>query len=526
MFRQERRFGFARVGFLELQGKKYKTPLLIDFTEKPEIVDLMDFGKAPTVLKEFDEYRFEILKSKDENFIIATGLSTLSPKDLVEYVYNLRVSSYKPLYAVALAKPINIPLLYYMGVDIFDNILAIIKAYEGVYMTEFDEIDADRLKEVVCSCPSCQNGDFSEEGLARHNTFVMKKVLSYVLREDLRNFVEAWVKFDPNLTAMLRFFDKLNCECYPRFSKAKVLITTDHSFSRPEIKYFLNRALECYSPKGKGLLLLPCSARKPYLKSRTHSIIRGVIGDVSKRGFEEIIISSPLVVPRVFELTYPASNYDVAVTGEWGKDEIEFVSDWLCKFVEKGDFEVIVGHVVGGYRKVVERFSNIMGLDVVWTAENDVLNSESLRRLKEIIEKFNFEGFDLYKSIFEHMMDYQFDVKLGVERVKGRYPNLEFYSGKERVARIDFKYGCLDIDLSLAKVLVERKKYCVEIDDFRPKGTVFAVGVKKADESIRPNDIVAFYNSEIVGVGRALMCGKEMEENEGKAIEVKKVGNW
>ncbi len=526
MFRQERRLGFARIGFIEFEGEKIRTPTLIDFTEKPKLLKIMDFGKAPTVLKEIDESRFEILKSKDENFIIATGLSTLNARELVEYIYNLRKSSYKPLYAVAMATPKNIPLLYYMGVDLFDNILAIVKAYQGIYMTEFDELDADKVRDVVCNCPSCQNGDFSEKGLAKHNTFVMKRVLSMAIRDDLRNFVEAWVKFDPNLTAMLRFFDKLSNNCYPRFSKSKVVMTTEHSFNRPEVRYFLRRALDCYNPKGKALILLPCSARKPYLKSRTHSIVRSYIGNISKRGFEEIVISSPLVVPRVFELTYPAMNYDVAVSGDWSLDEIEFVSDWLCKFVEKGKFELIVGHVAGGYKKVVERVSDKLGLDVVWTVEKEVTDVDSLKRLKEVVEKSNFEGFDLYESIFEHMANYQFDTSFYVEKVKGRYPNLEFYAGKERIARIDTNYGCLDIDLPLAKTLIEEKKFCVEIDEFTPKGTIFAVGVKSADERIKPNDVVVFYNSKIFGVGRALMCGEEMLENDGKAVDVKKVGSW
>ena len=48
--------------------------------------------------------------------------------------------------------------------------------------------------------------------------------------------------------------------------------------------------------------------------------------------------------------------------------------------------------------------------------------------------------------------------------------------------------------------------------------------MKKAYEKIRPNDIVVFYNDRYLGVGRALMCGREMVENDGKAVEVKKVG--
>jgi archaeosine synthase len=522
MFRQERRLGYARIGFVEVDGERYRTPLLIDYTKKPKIVDIMDFGKAPTVLEIIDRKRFEILGSKDRNFIILTGLSTLKPKELVEYIHKLRLSTYKPIYAVALATPLNLPLLYYMGIDIFDNILAIVKAYQGIYMTEFFEFNVESLKEPMCSCPVCLEQDFSFEGLAKHNTYVMKKVLNMMVREDLRNLVEAWVKFSPELTAMLRFVDKLKASSFPRFNKYKVTMTTEHSFTRPEIVQFLERAVECYRPKGKALIILPCSARKPYSMSKSHTTIRNYVGEVWKRGFEEIIVSSPLVSPRVFELTYPVVNYDVAVSGDWSCDEIEFVSNHLSKFIEKGEFEVVIGHVVNGYRRVVEKTARDLGLDVVWTAEKDITSIESLKRLKKVVESFEFDGFDLNMSIFEHMVRYQFDVNFEVDKVKGKYPNLEFYRG-DRIARIDLNYGCLDIDVSFSRFLIEKSKYYVEIDNFKPKGTIFAVGVKRADERIRPNDIVAFYNDEYVGVGRALMCGKEMLENEGKAVEVRKV---
>jgi len=278
------------------------------------------------------------------------------------------------------------------------------------------------------------------------------------------------------------------------------------SFNRPEVVNFLEKAVKAYKPKGKILLILPCSAKKLYSTSRSHTIIRSVV----KRGIEEIIVSSPLVVPRVFELVYPAVNYDVPVTGHWSDDEIRYASKWLCEFLSKGEFEVVIAHVEGGYKRVVEATAKEMGLDVMWTAEKDITSAESLKRLKDVMDKIEVEKFDLYKAIFEHMLRYQFDVEdIDLKSVKGRYPNLEFYADK-RLARVDVNYGCLDVDIELAKFLINRKSYFVEIDEFIPKGTIFAVGVKKADERLKPNDVVVFYNSQVIGVGRALMTGKEM----------------
>ncbi|MCQ2085122.1 MAG: queuine tRNA-ribosyltransferase containing PUA domain protein, partial [archaeon] len=64
-----------------------------------------------------------------------------------------------------------------------------------------------------------------------------------------------------------------------------------------------------------------------------------------------------------------------------------------------------------------------------------------------------------------------------------------------------------------AEILVKLGKNIVEIMDFELKGSLFAVGVVKADHNIRiGDDIVAVCNGVIKGVGVAVMCGEEMEQ--------------
>ncbi|HIP58290.1 MAG TPA: hypothetical protein EYH00_03165 [Archaeoglobus profundus] len=534
MMSLEKRDGCARICKLEIDGEIFETPLMIDFLKKNNLANKIDFGLAPYVLKDFDKVRFKVLSSKDERFIVATGLKNLRPRKLVEVLIELRSKSFKPLYTPALATPKNLPLLIYFGVDIVDNIIPIIKAYEGVYMLENTEMRIDSIKYLPCNCEVCSNHDvkeIDEELLAIHNTYVLNKqielVKELIRNEDLRNFVEAQSKFDPELTAMLRIGDE-NIDFFLEFNavfkKSRVYPTTEESFNRPEVITFFRRAINSYRPKSKVLLLLPCSARKPYLLSRTHSTIRSFLGELI-RGVEEIIISSPLVVPRVFELTYPAINYDTPVTGHWSNDEIKYVSDKLFKFIE-GKFDVIIAHVEGGYRRVVEE----LGVDVIFTAEENMTSRRSLENLRDAILNVEREEFDLYLSIFEHMFRYQFNLELSEFadefRVRGRYPNLELYHNG-RIAKVDVRYGMLDIDLPLAKFLLEKGVNVVRIADFEPKGTIFAAGVEEADERIRPNDIVVFYNDRFFGVGRAYMSGKEMMElNRGCAIEVKKVTSF
>jgi len=536
----EKRDGLARIARLKVNDEfdgEFETPLLIDFLrdEFVKIVNSMDFGLAPYPIKELDFGRYKILGSKDKNFVILTGLKALQSKKLVEVFCNLsNQDSPKPIYTPAFADPINLPLLIYLGVDIVDNIIPIIEAYKGSYYTNEAKLDVKTLKELPCNCPFCREGieklkevEYAERSrlIALHNTEVMRSQMKLIKEmiwgENFRNFVEARVKLIPDLTVILRLADEKNCgyKFHSAFKKSRVYFNTIESFNRPELKLFFERAFKVYKPQTKTLLILPCTAKKPYLLSKTHSIIRAKC----KIRVNEIIVSSPLVVPREFELVYPAINYDTPVTGHWSGEEIAFVAEKLRRFVEKGNFEKVVAHVDGGYKRVVERA--LKDYDVEFTSDGNVLSNTSLSNLRRALEDRN-EKFDLYNAMFEHMVEYQFGIELTLEsrskRIKGKYPNLELLSD-ERVARVDTIYGMLDIYYPLARFLVESNVYSVKIAEFEPKGTIFAVGVEEADSNIRPNDVVAFYNDRILGVGRAYMSGEEMVKAKGGvAIVVKR----
>jgi archaeosine synthase len=337
-------------------------------------------------------------------------------------------------------------------------------------------------------------------------------------------------KASPELTVMLRIADdqlkayinaKYQKARFQRFRRSTAYFNTIESFSKPEVTYFFQRSAEVYSPKSKTVLLLPCSARKPYLTSKTHRTIRNAVGRLI-RGVNEIIISSPLVVPRELELVYPAINYDTPVTGYWSEEEINFVAERLASILIKGEFETIIAHVEGGYSKAVEKALSIAGMDCIFTAEGNVLSSESLSRLRLELEKADKGAFDLYEEIFRHACLYQFGMEVG-GRPRGRYPELELFDQRLRVARIDARYGCLEPDFMLAEKLLELDRYAVKIDDFDPKGTIFAPAVLEADSRIKPGDYVVFYNSTMIGVGRALMFGDEMvEATKGYAVEVRR----
>ncbi|MET1124859.1 MAG: archaeosine synthase subunit alpha [Archaeoglobaceae archaeon] len=505
MFYQEKRDGYARIG--RIDGRK--TPTMLEIPHD-ELVKNIDFGVAPYAAKFFVDVSEELLPKGE--IAVLSGLTSLHPRQIVRAFEEVRG---RVVYCPAAATPANAALLIYLGADILDNLLAVAKAYQGVFFAGDLEVAVSEA-EGLCSCRHCE--ELSRENVARHNTEVLRQEVEkcrlLIAREELRNYVEAKVKLNPELTAVLRILDaEGSVEHFPRFRRSRCNFSALESANRFEVRYFLNRVAEVYEPKTRTLLLLPCTARKPYLLSKTHRTIRSRVNVA----VNEIIISSPLVVPREFELVYPACNYDTPVTGYWSEEEISFVAYWLRRLVEKGDFEKIVAHVEGGYKKVVE--AALKDFDVVFTVEDSITSSSSLDNLRRELED---EGYDFRREIFPSVSRYQFGVELGGS-VRGRYPELELWSD-ERVARIEVGYGRLDVYGEAVDKLIREKVYCVRIDDFEPKGTIFAAGVVEADERIRPNDVVVFYSNELRGVGVALMSGREMVESEkGAAVKVKRV---
>ncbi len=510
-FRIEMQDGLARTGRIG----EVRTPHLIDLRNNREVEFFkgMSERKAPDVAEGLFPEALEFLRK--DGFVKKIILRGAYPKEFVKLLIG-RSDFRFPLYIPLIATPQNLSLLLYSGADVVDNACALSKAHEGVYLTEVGEFELRNLRELPCTCPACLNRDRYRKDydfLADHNTHAIKRelILAVKMLESgrLRELVETRVKSDSELTAILRLIDNEVKESafFPRFRRSVMLPTSEDSINRPEVDYYFKKMFEVYEPASHLCLLIPCSARKPYMTSKSHRVLRSRLGK-SIRGVNEIIISSPFVSPREFELIYPVSFYDTPTTGMWSEWEIEFVASRLSPLLEK--FEKVYAYLHGGYREVAERASKISGVDVEFV--------DDAGELRRKLENEETQEFDLYLEIFRHMMRYQFDTEFEIDRVKGRYPNLEFFRG-ERVARVDTRYGNLDIYGELAIHLKENSIYSVEIEEFDVKGTIFSVGVRRASRSIRPNDVVVYHNSGTVGVGRALIPGRLMGMVDGKAVE-------
>jgi len=522
-------------------------------------------------------------KNLDVDFIVLAYASRIlkSARDFASILISAResVPADVALWLPAVATPENFSLLAYCGVDIVDNALPLLEGYEGFYMLEEGKIRVSELRgELPCACEVCASLDFSAERLrelpveerqrkvARHNSLLLakevRKVRSLIQRGELREYVEMKVRSSPFLTAVLRLLDA-NYDFFekrtPVARRSVMRANTMESLRRVEVRRFAARVLERFEPPSRSvLLILPCSAKKPYSLSKSHRLFESA---VASSGFQahihEIILTSPLgVVPRELEVAYPAAFYDVPVTGYWDAEERSWVSACLRSYLEKNakKFNAIFAHFDGGsaYEEICREVADELGLEIQFTCEEGerAVSKDALNRLRSEIEDFctaeglekrNLSATERALFVVKALADFQFGKGVGEKLVEGsvcvsgKYPQISLAegSGGERcerceLARVVPAYGLLALSVSGARKLerILGDAYKVEIGDFplKAKGAIFAGGVLNADPQIRVNDEVIFRNSTTLGVGRAKMSGWEMTEaKKGVAVRVRDV---
>ena len=271
-------------------------------------------------------------------------------------------------------------------------------------------------------------------------------------------------------------------------------------------------------PVRKVMILLPCSARKPYRLSKSHSQFRRAIAST---GCHEVMMTSPLgLVPRDLEDVWPAANYDVPVTGEWSKDELERVQRMLLALVQRTGYHRVINHTAMDL--------SFLDVEVVDTrGPNGATHHDALARLTDAVkdakatfdlknQKNNLRLKEHFKSIARKTT--QTDAWCKDLVVRGKLPRwrLELNGTQVAVWSIDrngFSFSRAAIDLlhehgALKAVHLH--------DDVSWKGDVFAQLVKKADAGIQLGDDVRVIQGDCcIGLARATAAGWEWNGTPG-----------
>ncbi len=287
----------------------------------------------------------------------------------------------------------------------------------------------------------------------------------------------------------------------------KVICSSEESLWRPEAVRWRQR-MEMMKPLGDVVVLLPCSMKKPYSNSKSHQKFRKVT-----RSFQELIVTSPFgICPRELENTFPIQSYDVSTTGNWSQDEIDTAGELIQKYCEG---KTVIANLSGGYLEACQQYVD----DFINTCENGRPTSpDSIYNLR--IELKNHQRLNRRDKVLHELKSiakYQFGEngdKFIPDNVKtkGMYHKRILSNGKQ-LALLNKDHGLFRLNLPGGEILKDLGINIVEIDFDLETNTVFAPGIQKADHKIIPNDeVVVVKDDEVVGVGKAILTGREMEE--------------
>jgi len=481
----------------------------------------------------------EVTPGKAQALVIGGAPLLLGePREFAETIVRLRhmAGPNRILYSPGIALPSNLAILVYCGVDVLDSVAVLFESSRGIWLNPDGAWPRESLKTLPCRCPACLSDD-GRSALIEHNQIAlweeMELVKSCIRAGSLRELTEKRATNSPWNMAVLRHMDIRHYESQERHAAVtggRLKAYSSQSLTRPEIVRFRRRIDERYvkPPSPEVLLLLPCSARKPYSFSRSHRLFREAVSSCGNPAtVHEVIVTSPLgIVPRELELAYPAAHYDIPVTGDWSLDEAAIVRGALDSFLRRNKYARIVAHLDVEKQFLEEALGN-----ADFTCAGRATDDASMRSLADGLRKAVEEVPKVRKEqrSIEDMTSFarfQFgeagESLLEDARVRGRYPEIKILRGGTQLAMLTER-GMLSLTLDGGRELSKRNAYCVEIDDFYLQGSLFAVGVEYASEEIRiGDDVVLRHGDEVRGVGVAQMSSMEMIESErGEAVKVR-----
>lgn len=496
------------------------------------------------------------------------------PREFVRAVCGARAAAGpRPLlFAHSVADPASAALLVYMGADMVDDFEAVLAASAGIFLYTFGHV-AGGLPG-ACMCHACEayfegagpagapeaggaagtpwlspgdDPDFGEgRGAASrrdlpavepdsdvfraalgHNRRAVAAEVAAAARAaqegTLRELVEGRVRAYPWLVAALRNMDRefyREQEALTPVWKPRLHALSHESLSRPEVRRWGERLKERYEPPPsvRALLLVPCSARKPYSLSRTQYAINRALTAVRPRfAIHRVVVTSPLgIVPLELERVFPAAHYDIPVTGDWAHEEAARVEEQLLLLLSRHDYAAVVSLVgddlpqlEGRVGALVECAAKGKPNELALAAAAEALTA-GLEGAADVPPKQRTLE-DLASIARVQLGGAPAAALLEGATLRGRWPWSKLVAGGAQVAQHVPERGRLSLTLEGARRVADAGGYRVFVEDFKLRGDIFAVGVQQADPEIRAGDEVAVLQGDrVTAAGVARMSAAEM----------------
>ena len=415
--------------------------------------------------------------------------------------------------------PENAAILVHSGFDLFDFIGVDLKSAQGRFCLPDGDYPESAINEGLCTCSGCQAGDLRD-----HNRHTLMQELALIRMRirtgTFREFLEGRIRTRPSYVSILRHLDRtaLMEQHTPVTRPTPLIASSGDSIHRPEVKRFAERLLTRYIPPLADVaVLLPCSARKPYSLSQSHHRYTQAI----RRRAHELILTSPLgLVPRDIELVYPASQYDVPVTGYWDHEERFQIADTLAKYLIKHPYRRVIAHLDGDALLIAQQAADIAGITLESTCSTHPTESDALRQLGDALSGEKKVKNHLLRGMVS--MQFGYDLRVPGLEAKGSYPEVIVKKNRQQIFSVEPSTGMLRPTFE-GWAMIE-SGYRVYIDNFVPQGDILAPGVIEADPVIREGDEVLVIGDKAMATGRAVMSADEMvRSHRGVAVRVRKV---
>jgi archaeosine synthase len=377
----------------------------------------------------------------------------------------------------------------------------------------------------------------------------LRRIRIAIEQGTLRALAERRALTSPHTLAILRRLDREHAHMEAAtgvFRSSPLQCNTWESLHGAEVERFRRRVRDRYRPPALAdvLVLLPCSATKPYRFSPSHRFFARALDDSGIRHrVHEVMVTSPLgLVPRELEQTSPARDYDIPVTGRWTRDEEAIIRGQLAHLLMAGDYQHVVAHVP---ESTYTFLRDLLPEDTVHTAHTDhPQRKKECDRLRDALRAIRSADpkpadrrlwNERKRQDAAALAAWQFgpdaaEALVADATAVGRAPYVKLMRGAGRDAAqlaMVTDRGLLSLTLDGADRIASAGAYRVTIGDFplAATGSLFAPGIVAADAEIRPGDSVAvMQDGRVVATGQAQMGADEMVASKrGVAVVMKHV---
>ena len=414
------------------------------------------------------------------------------------------------LWAPGLGGPDNCAILSWFGLDLFDLRRSQQAFAQGILLSRDGPRHADE---------SCDESVDMISQMAEWRAS-LSATRSAIQSGTLRELVEKQSLNSPRLVEHLRRHDALMAECAPLSmhveKSQRFRCHSPVSRQDPIVQNWIRRMETEYMPSEihrKTLVLLPCSARKPYSASQSHRFFRSAIRD---RTVHQVMVTSPLgLVPRELEEQWPAAHYDVPVTGQWDNDELVTIRRMVKGLVERV-----------GYNKVINHSGIDFDIETIDTRPDGVGASSKaacdvLREAVESVSGNSIPEKKYLRHAFASLSRWQFgtDAWLQGLRVGDKPPRWMLMDGKQHVAQWHPDAGRFSFTKSILPRLRETGTLReIEIGGDAPwKGDIFAAMVISAPSDLKiGEEVLVIRNGDLIGSARCKAAGWEWKGGLGR----------